>query len=194
MRCADFEVRLNEVLDERQPISSAADLNEHIRECRECRYLARSYEAIFAGLREAVIPEPEWVSRLVLEQVQPRFGRLPLRRAATLLALAATMLLAVGLSWLARPNRPVASSRLKTINIPLDQVPGPAKIDERAVVSNGGSAADKQAPSNEFMELLPSSQWAQDVAEGLQPVTQPTVGTINDFLQLWGVGDEGHRS
>lgn len=195
MRCEDFEIRLNEVLDDRRPISSAADLSEHIRDCSECRQVARSYEAVFAGLRQAAVPaEPEWVSRRVLEQVQPRFARLTLRRAETLLALAAALLLAVGLSWLARPNRPIASSRLKTIDLPHARQPAAEKVAEQAARSNVASTDLMSEQNGDLMEFLPSSAWAHDVADGLQPVTEPTVGAITGFLRLWGVGDEGHRS
>lgn len=196
MRCEDFEVRLNEVLDERRPISSEPDLGEHIQDCVECRWLARSYEAVFAGLREAVIPaEPAWVSRRVLEEVRPRALLLTFRRAETLLTLAAALLLAVGLTWLvARPSRSVASSRLKQIDLPLAGHPAANRIAEKPALPNDGSPIDEQETTAEFLEYLPGSQWAQDVADGLQPVTEPTVGTITGFLRLWGVGDEGHRS
>lgn len=196
MRCEDFEARLNEALDERRPISSVPELNQHIDDCVECRWLARSYEAVFAGLREAVIPvEPEWVSRRVLEEVRPRTVLLTFRRAESLLTLAAALLLAVGLTWMvARPSRSVASSRLKQIDIPLTEQTAGNSTVEKPGLPNEGSPIDDQETTAELLDYLPGSQWAQDVADGLQPVTEPTVGTITGFLRLWGVGDEGHRS
>jgi hypothetical protein len=51
-----------------------------------------------------------------------------------------------------------------------------------------------QLKADDLINSLPATGWAHDVADGLEPVTKPTVGAINGFLQLWGVGDEGRRS
>ncbi|HVA51484.1 MAG TPA: hypothetical protein VNH11_34395 [Pirellulales bacterium] len=205
MRCEDFEVRLNEVLDERRTISSADDLTDHVRDCGNCRSLARSYEAVFAGLRQAAIPaEPEWVTRRVLAQLEPATVRLPWRRAATVLALAATLLLAVGLGWVIKPSRPVATNSPKSLGGAfhdqphLAQTPTVGNARSRRAGTQGVAPAPTALSSgpnaNELMGLIPAADWAQDVADGLEPVTQPTVGAITGFLRLWGVGDEGRRS
>ncbi|HQU42319.1 MAG TPA: hypothetical protein PK867_05880 [Pirellulales bacterium] len=205
MRCEDFEGRLNEVLDERRAISSADDLTDHIRECGDCRSLARSYEAVFAGLRQAAIPaEPEWVTRRVLAQLEPATVRLPWRRTATVLVLAASLLLAVGLGWIMKPNQPVDANSRKSLGVAVYDQPGLGQthavgndITRRAAIPSVApppTAAPGDPDANELMGLIPAADWAHDVADGLEPVTQPTVGAITGFLRLWGVGDEGRRS
>jgi hypothetical protein len=51
MRCDEFEVRLNEVLDQRREPGSDVGLAQHMRQCGECRSLANSYQAVLQGLR-----------------------------------------------------------------------------------------------------------------------------------------------
>jgi hypothetical protein len=210
MHCERFETRLNEVLDARRPISSASDVEEHLRQCERCRDLARAYEAALVGLRQAHIPPaPAWLSRRVAHEVRrPQVIRFP-RRRATLVAAAAAVLLAVaGLPWLvanrgrqATPERNTAavSNNHPPQNVVVEQ---PGKQTNEDASAEGvlamGSPADFLGSSglkaDGLMNTLPSTTWAHDVADGLEPVTKPTVGAISGFLQLWGVGSEGHRS
>ena len=77
MRCEDFESRLNEVMDDRRPLSSAADVEDHVRQCGECRELARSYEAVLTGLRQGM-PQgaPSWrTQQIVRRSRRPRVLR-----------------------------------------------------------------------------------------------------------------------
>jgi hypothetical protein len=57
MRCAEFELRLNDVLDQRRWLDSDLALAEHARRCQPCASLAASYEAMIHGLEQAKIPE-----------------------------------------------------------------------------------------------------------------------------------------
>ncbi len=57
MRCAEFELRLNDVLDQRLWLDSDLALAEHARHCQPCASLAASYEAMIHGLEQAKIPE-----------------------------------------------------------------------------------------------------------------------------------------
>jgi hypothetical protein len=208
MRCEDFESRLNEVLDNRSPLSSAPDVEDHVRQCGECRELARSYEAVLLGLRQGTPQgEPSWPSRQIVRQSRgPRVLRFTDRRPAVFaLAIAASLLLVLGLSWTAthheRPNATGGAGKL-VHNPPLKHVTPPPNTPAagahqptvaRLPSTDAGSIPP---PSNVdgLMLSLPGTDWAQDLADGLQPVTQPTVGAISGFLNLWGVGDEGHRS
>lgn len=58
MRCADFENRLNDLLDARQPLESDAALAGHARACRDCRELWTAYGAMLAGVLHLARPEP----------------------------------------------------------------------------------------------------------------------------------------
>jgi hypothetical protein len=58
MHCAEFESRLNDVLDERLWLDSDPTLTAHVQHCRVCRELAASYEAMILGLEQSKVPAP----------------------------------------------------------------------------------------------------------------------------------------
>lgn len=132
MQCAEFESRLNDLLDERLRLDADYLLAEHARGCRECRSLAAAYEAVAAGLEQSRPGEPraDLAARVLAEVAiapgvlslsraeplegvdskpgrprrRPWFdGRLLHRRVATFAALAAAALLAVVLRWAVAP-------------------------------------------------------------------------------------------
>jgi hypothetical protein len=221
MQCERFESRLNEVLDARQPLSSAGDLGEHIRQCAPCRELARAYEAVLAGLQQAEVPpEPAGLTTRVVSQARrPRVLYFP-RGPAIAAAAAAVLLVVIGLPWffgrggdLAKNNQPANSDPARWKHVP--QIAEINRGDRNAEVppvlrqmeGQRGDAptVSRPLPATAFLDpaqlkadaligSLPGTAWAHDVADGLQPVTKPTVGAINGFLQLWGIGDEGRRS
>ena len=222
MRCDEFELRLNEVLDERLPMSSAADIQHHIRLCADCRKIARSYDSMIAGLQTVSLPaEPVGLtSRIVKEAQRPAYNsprpkilvrpsRVPIMALA-----AAVVLLAIGLAWLGRQSRndetPIGSGGDKLLahveKLPADGQ-SPSHVDEGSTGTQftdqleTGASLEKDPsdtglvgsiPATEWAQ--PGAEWAQGVADGLQPVTKPTVGAINGFLNLWGVGPKGRRS
>ena len=233
MRCEKFESRLNELLDERLPLSKAADAEEHLRQCSACRDLARAYESVLAGLQQAAIPpEPAGLTRrIVFEARRPSVIRpwvfLRHRRVAggaMAFAAAAALLVAFGLSWLfnsaGRHDQALRgdagsladSDQPRPSDLAADQGAaddGPQserrptdiydtkQIDATAVSSIPDATASLDVThlnADELMRSLPGADWAQGVADGLEPVTKPTVGAISGFLHLWGVGDEGRRS
>jgi hypothetical protein len=211
MRCERFETRLNEVLDARQPLSSASDLEEHKRECGRCRELARAYEAVLAGLVEADVPSQpvSLTSRIVAQLHRPRILRFPKRQTLLVSAAAAVLLAAVALPWMWTG---MGGRRAMNDNPPqiADAGPSPQSHDLARPVQQPVEHEDTHAvsPSSAptalldlnqlkaqgLMSALPGKNLAHDVADGLEPVTKPTVGAISGFLQLWGVGDEGRRS
>lgn len=139
MQCAEFESRLNDLLDERLRLDADFLLAEHARGCRECRNLAAAYEAVVSGLEQSRPGEPradltarvladvaiasgdlssspsapgDDDSRPSLPQRRRRFdGRYLHRRVSTFAALAAAVLLAVVLRWAVAPlaQRPIAN-------------------------------------------------------------------------------------
>ncbi|HVX13674.1 MAG TPA: hypothetical protein VHC22_21000 [Pirellulales bacterium] len=227
MRCDEFESRLNEVLDERRPLSSAPDIEEHARRCGQCREVARSYEAMTAGLHYDTVPTvPEGLTaRIVNEAMRSGREARPAERHVAVLRyprrlpaaalLAAVLLLAVTLTWIDhRRGSDGPRGKAETDSVAQADRPRPAQVLNQKP-PGAGSAIDEQvdratAPhetdsfaSQNLLNLgslpaagwaQPGAEWAQEMADGLQPVTRPTVGAINGFLNLWGIGDEGRRS
>jgi hypothetical protein len=117
MQCAEFESRLNDVLDQRRWLDADPRLAEHVRRCSECRNLAAAYEAVVVGLEQSRIPQLslDLTERVLADcsaaagsQPQPPLtpaGRLEqpaaprTNRSWALAALAAAVLLAVALRW-----------------------------------------------------------------------------------------------
>ncbi len=224
MRCDEFESRLNEVLDERRPLSSDREVEEHIRHCGRCRDVARSYEAMTAGLHYDVVPPvPEGLTARIVDEVKRAAResrpaerrvnvlRYPQRLPAAAL-LAAVLLLAVTLTWINhRRDADVPIGKAETGQVaragqPQNQKPLPHgvgnAIDRQVVAATAQHETGSSAAENMLnLQSLPAAgwaqpgaDWAQEMADGLQPVTRPTVGAISGFLNLWGIGEEGHRS
>lgn len=157
MRCAEFETRLNEVLDERLWLDSDPELVDHAQRCQPCRSLASSYEAIVTGLEQAKLPEasPALTARIVsalpasaTESARPdvirgSFGaHLPSlpssdgkrrgagwRRTLVGLAAAAALLFAVSLRWnAAGPGERPAGPEPGSIAVRSDASPPGAKV------------------------------------------------------------------
>jgi len=58
MKCAEFEHRLNQVLDERCRPEWDAELRLHAESCASCRKMAASYEVLLEGFYALATPEP----------------------------------------------------------------------------------------------------------------------------------------
>lgn len=67
MHCTEFEDRLNELLDERQPLTADTLLSAHASACAECAARLRGYEAMCAGLSLLKIPtiSPDFTARVL---------------------------------------------------------------------------------------------------------------------------------
>jgi hypothetical protein len=115
MQCAEFESRLNDLLDQRRWLDADPRLAEHVRRCGECRHLAAAYEAVVAGLEQSRVPEPGPAltgrvladfaadSKPLPQRSRPARGAPSPGRYAMVAALAATILLAAALRWTLRP-------------------------------------------------------------------------------------------
>ncbi|HUY90742.1 MAG TPA: hypothetical protein VMV10_18555 [Pirellulales bacterium] len=261
MQCAEFESRLNDLLDERLRLDADFLLSEHARCCRECRNLAAAYEAVVVGLEQSRPPEPgvdlaarvltdmavasgsclprpaaltEGHSKRVLPGRQRLFdGRILHRRVSMLAALAAAMLLAVALRWAVGPIAMEPAGRNHDGLAPQKQ-PGeplvvqhamapdtvarlsgrqPPILEEQATGSDSfrGLAAETSQSFAVAMQLFPgvgaapqdageasandpASDWVHGLSDGLKPVTRPTAGALNSFLQLLAAGEKGSRS
>ncbi len=109
MRCEEFEIRLDELIDSRTRPSADAALVAHASQCANCERLLRDYESLLDGVVN--MPMPSVPAGLPLRVVAdwrsvPR-KHVPRRRAIAALALAATLLVAAipTIAWLMRaPN------------------------------------------------------------------------------------------
>lgn len=251
MQCAEFESRLNDLLDQRRWLDADPHLAEHVRGCSECRHLAAAYEAVVVGFEQSQIPDcrPNLTDRVLAdyaaasksEKLTPA-GHWAQRAAATanrswtFAALAAAVLLAVALRWAAgpaliSPGRPLpaqgdraAADEMRTDGslvvrevAPLEVGDAPEEFDpqleqgERSGDAYGGLAAEASQSFAVALQLFPgvgsdpnesreraandpAADWIHDFSDGLKPVTRPTAGAVNSFLQLLASGDEGSRS
>ncbi len=202
MRCAEFESRLNEVLDERLGLDSDPELVDHAQRCQPCRSLASSYEAIVTGLEQAKLPEasPALTARIVsalpasaAESARPdvirgSFGArrpsLPSsdgkrrgsgwRRTLVGLAAAAALLVAVSLRWNAadRGQRPAG--------------PEPGSIAVRSDASPQGAEVAPAPPSASdpyralAAETSNSVSTAMRLFPGVSGTAEDAAGNSND--------------
>jgi hypothetical protein len=113
MKCTDFENRLNELLDDRLAPQDDASVVAHASGCADCREVLAAHEGLFRGLallsRRTVSPE---LGKKVLREFNspgaalPPLPPAPRRGWLPMLATAAAILLAVGLSiWIVNRNR-----------------------------------------------------------------------------------------
>jgi hypothetical protein len=67
MHCTEFEDRLNELLDERQPLTADTVLSAHASACAECAARLRGYETMCAGLSLLKVPttSPDFTARVL---------------------------------------------------------------------------------------------------------------------------------
>ena len=57
MNCVWFEMRLDELLDERLPPDSDRELNEHVETCSHCAQLLADHQALLEAIEMLVRPE-----------------------------------------------------------------------------------------------------------------------------------------
>jgi hypothetical protein len=58
MNCEKFEARLNELLDQREPLELDAAMRAHQGGCRDCRRLFAAYRKLMHAVRCSASPEP----------------------------------------------------------------------------------------------------------------------------------------
>ena len=105
MQCEKFETLWNEALDARRAPEDDAQLVAHAAECRPCAELLTLSDTLFLGLesRPSLDPPADLAERVLADFNRPasRFARPAL--VFGLLAMAASIAVAVGLSWQSLP-------------------------------------------------------------------------------------------
>jgi hypothetical protein len=130
MKCAEFEDRLNEVLDQRQRPEWHSELRLHFDSCARCRDLTAAYGLLLDGFHALPRPEPPAdLSERVLDayRAQPSMTRPVVMAGGLLAAAAAVLLLVVPLATSNRrvrsvspPIQPLALESSRAISWPLD--------------------------------------------------------------------------
>ncbi len=221
MRCAEFEDRLNAVLDERLGLASDPELALHVEACAICRARAHEYRALMHALDTLVPPEaPSDMAARVLAELHPvpsgRWQRVSLATAAA--ALAAGLLVALvpvfndGHRAANRTGRPPLVATVPSGPIAFEQWPLVASLPELA--DAGGedpyAALAKWTGQNmgEAVLMVPgvgdsddeqpeaiddSSAWSAG-SSVLRPVTDSVVTTFYLLIQSFPSLDSSHRS
>lgn len=207
MQCEEFEIRLNEALDRRLPLTSA-DALDHQQVCSSCRERSAAYAAIARQMAVATSPAlpAELTERVLAELRRPATVPLARRRRPSLtLAAAAVFVVCVVSAWSLNRSgfiTPAAprqmAGRTNETKAKRQEAVSPVQttIARRKKVAPAVRGPATNETENEIVSALPdaaavpAAEWAQQVADGLQPVTRPTLGAATGFLQVWGVGQK----
>lgn len=117
MYCAEFETRLNELLDERREPAGDAALVAHAAECPHCAGVLRDFDVLLESVNRLAPPAPraDFTARVVAQALAERPRRvrssiLYRHRLTTALAIAALLLIAAfpAVTFFARLHAPPA--------------------------------------------------------------------------------------
>ncbi|MBX7166722.1 MAG: hypothetical protein K1X74_10285 [Pirellulales bacterium] len=155
MNCDEFELRLQDTLDERRPLEAESALRGHARSCPACHELMQSFQLLLEGVRRLEIPtaSPTLATRVLVdlrrEELQPRSAepsttaRQTLRWAMGLATVAAVVALAAWLSMPAPGNRPE-----RLANAPQTGVAQNASAPAPVTPATADSGAVESAPAD----------------------------------------------
>ncbi len=171
MQCDEFELRLNELLDDRIAIDEDAGLGRHARECPACRNLWSDYAAIFADpvRKTTAVVRPDFSLRVVQAAKVERGSGKTLRRVGIAAAIACAAAIVLVLLNVPR-SEPVAASR--SANIDLNLTEWQAELSEHVHRLNEGvyhhfaQQTSKLAGSFTQQEL----SLMKEMAAGFEPV------------------------
>ncbi|MBX3411428.1 MAG: hypothetical protein KF708_01830 [Pirellulales bacterium] len=102
MKCGEFETRLNDLLDARQPLAGDKQLAAHAAECETCRADLSAYGALAGEIaaRPRPLPSADLVSRVMADLATPQVERPADNRTPWVaFALAAALLIAAFPVW-----------------------------------------------------------------------------------------------
>ncbi len=200
MQCEEFEAQLNEALDRRLPLAAVEAL-AHQRVCSPCRERAAAYATIARELAQAPLPvgAEDLAERVLAELRQPAAVPFVRRRRSRALAVAAVLLVSLFGAWAIHrvgegpaPRQVVGDAhRAKAKSLssppkPAQRAPAHELVSTAPAHAKSNSTNGEDAPALSDA-ALPAAEWAQQVADGFQPVTRPTLGAATGFLQVWGV-------
>jgi hypothetical protein len=182
MHCVQFEMRLNQLLDDRRDPDSDLQLANHARECSDCADLLVGHELLRHGVELRLLNEPTAARDLAL-QVAVELSRSSResvwrRWSWSIGTIAAALLLTLAL-WRrsasvddrARADRPEMATDASRYDLPL------ASLGEL---------------TQEFRRRSP--QWAEQVADGLKPVADSMSAALSGLRRTFSGGEPAVRS
>jgi hypothetical protein len=170
MRCDELEQRLNQLLDQRQPLDADPDVAAHTCACPACAETVAAYRAMLAGVEALDPPEPTEAFTTRLLQVRQQRSMRRRVTYALLLATAAAILLAAW-PWLAAwkqeaTNPPVAQ---QTPTFPLV----PPEVTPQRLQDMFQTTGRGLITLPETFRRVASSPEADRLAGRLRTVTEP---------------------
>jgi hypothetical protein len=182
MHCVQFEMRLNQLLDDRRDPECDLDLAEHARECPGCADLLIDHETLLHGVELRRFDEPSAGPDLavrVAAEVAHGSGDSAWRRWSWSVGTVAAALLLTLALW-------------HRFGTPAD----PARIDRPSVANDENwynfQLASFDELTQEFRKRSP--QWAEQVADGLKPVADSMSAALNGLRKRFSGGEPAVRS
>jgi hypothetical protein len=187
MRCVQFELRLNQLLDDRRDPDSDLELAEHARECPDCADLLLGHEMLLQGVATEKLDEPaagrDFAVRVAAEVANSARDSSWRRWNWTIPTIAAALLLALAF-W----------HRFGGLNNPAAPGHGPGAnlfaTDDDAAYR--GLYARTVKLTKEFREQSP--QWAEHMADGLKPVADSMSAALHGLRRTFSGTEAGIRS
>ena len=197
MRCDEFDVRLNQVLDRRWSPESDPQLRHHARVCLSCREQLATTRRLLDGLDMLDVPPlADDFALRVVSQVVPASHAQP-RSSWFSWSVAVAALLLIGLLpgyWLLRQStRPVATNALE----PAVDSQALAYADSSASASGDRAIADDSLWAiygNSLLELYPEAtrerhrQQVSEIAADLRPIATPFNAAVTAIRRTIPVG------
>ena len=190
MRCAEFETRLNDLLDHRVRPDADESLCAHARKCRPCGDMLYAQELLFEGLLGQSRPDApsDLAGRVLAELATAADGVAPVApsrspawaRNNVFWGAAAAVLIAVGLGWylngLGRNANPVQPDGMPPVAL---QPANPAMPNNVQIATGTGIEIPQEYLDRmrETIDGMPAR--VDDVTTGLRPLTVPMEAAIN---------------
>jgi hypothetical protein len=188
MHCVQFEVRLNQLLDDRRDPDSDLELADHARECSDCADLLVGHEMLLQGVATEKLDEPaagrDFAVRVAAEVAGSARDSSWRRWNWTIPTIAAALLLAVAV-WhrLGGSNNPAAPGH--------DGRSGDSLAADDDAAYRGLYARTVKF-TEEFRERSP--QWAEQMADGLKPVADSMSAALHGLRRTFSGAESGVRS
>jgi hypothetical protein len=197
MRCDEFEVRLNQVLDRRRSPSGDPQLRDHAQVCPDCREQLATMRRLFDGLDLWEVPTlADDFALRVVSQVVP--APIHPQRSSWMpwaIASAAVLLLSLlpGYWFLRPPTSPVATTWSQR---GVDS-PAPAYTGTPASENGDRIIADRSLWTlygNSLLELYPEAtrerhrQQVSEIAADLRPIATPFNAAVTAIRRTIPVG------
>ncbi len=204
MNCVWFEMRLDELLDERMPPDSDPELNEHAEHCSHCAQLLADHQALLEAIEVLVWPEAraDLAARILAEVAsepvstlsvlhhadagqQAESAQRSLLRAATWIAgtMAAALLIGLGVMEWNRPHAavPVADSKSPGISERSFGAEHPVAdaVAERRGLLAIQSVSEVQWPTTTSLISPQQRVLMEQMTDGLKPVTHSMSAALN---------------